>query len=62
VEGSIDGADDDVGIAEGRDEVVGNEDDVGIDETDGAADGTRFGSTEYRSCLDHNIDRKEPIH
>jgi hypothetical protein len=42
--GSIDGADDDVGIEDGREEVVGGDDDVGLDEMDGTAEGTRFSS------------------
>jgi len=36
----MDGADDNVGIKEGGDEIVGEEDDVGLDVMDGTADGT----------------------
>ena len=36
----MDGADDDVGIKEGGDEIVGEDDDVGLDEMDGTDDGT----------------------
>jgi len=34
------GADEDVGIKEGGEEIVGGEDEVGLDEMDGTAEGT----------------------
>ena len=44
-EGLMDGADDEVGIKEGGEEVVGGEDNVGRNEMDGDVDGTpRLGS------------------
>jgi len=50
--GVIVGADDEDGIKDGREETVGEEDNVGIEETDGDVDGTPRLSSHSISILD----------
>ena len=57
------GADEEVGIEDGIEEIVGGEDNVGLDETDGDVDGTpRLGSHSMSIFLDQNMHRKKHIH
>jgi len=51
VEGEVDGTADDVGIREGREEIVGRKDKLGLDEADGTAEGTPRLSSHLMSIL-----------